>query len=120
MSPLSATIPCAWTRITRKNTKTSNCGTGGSSPDARSSARQVLCDKGILLITVPALMGLWSSRDVVNKHFRRYTLSTLLPQFPAGEWKVLKATYFSSLLLPLVWTARKWKNFRTRGQDTSH
>ena len=24
------------------------------------------------------------------------------------------------MLLPLVWMARKWKNFRTRGQDESH
>jgi SAM-dependent methyltransferase len=88
--------------------------------EAIDAVRAVLRDNGILLITVPALMGLWSSHDVVNKHFRRYTLSTLLPLFPPGQWKVLKATYFSSLLLPLVWTARKWKNFRTRGEDASH
>lgn len=88
--------------------------------EALDAVRNVLNDKGIVLITVPALMSLWSSHDVVNRHFRRYTKTTLLRLFPPEEWRILKASYFSSLLLPLVWTARKWKNFRTRGQDASH
>ncbi|HSU66330.1 MAG TPA: class I SAM-dependent methyltransferase [Tepidisphaeraceae bacterium] len=88
--------------------------------EALDAVRAVLNDNGILLVTVPALMSLWSSHDVVNRHFRRYTRPTLLKLFPPAEWEVLKVSYFSSLLLPLVWTARKWKNFRTRGQDESH
>ncbi|HZL34267.1 MAG TPA: class I SAM-dependent methyltransferase [Tepidisphaeraceae bacterium] len=87
--------------------------------EAVDAVRTVLNDNGVLLITVPALMSLWSSHDVVNRHFRRYTRHTLLRLFPADQWEVLKASYFSSLLLPLVWTARKWKNLRTRGQDES-
>jgi SAM-dependent methyltransferase len=88
--------------------------------EAIDAVRAVLNDNGILLVTVPALMSLWSSHDVVNRHFRRYTLATLLPLFPPEQWKVIQASYFSSLLLPLVWAARKWKNFRTRGQDAAH
>jgi SAM-dependent methyltransferase len=88
--------------------------------EALDAVRAVLNDNGILLITVPALMGLWSSHDVVNRHFRRYTMPTLLSLFPEGEWEVLQASYFSSFLLPLVWTARKLKNWKNRGKDESH
>ena len=84
--------------------------------DALNAVRAVLKEDGILLITVPALMSLWSSHDVVNRHFRRYTTQTLLRLFPESEWKVLQVSYFSSLLLPLIWTARKLKNRRDRGK----
>ncbi|HET6246557.1 MAG TPA: class I SAM-dependent methyltransferase [Tepidisphaeraceae bacterium] len=87
---------------------------------AIDAVRAVLRNDGILLITVPALMSLWSGHDVVNRHFRRYTRESLLRLFPGGQWTVLQASYFSSLLLPLIWTARKWKNFRTRGKEQSH
>ena len=33
---------------------------------------QVLSDNGRLLVTVPALPGLWSGHDIVNHHYRRY------------------------------------------------
>ncbi|MDB5301635.1 MAG: Methyltransferase type 11 [Phycisphaerales bacterium] len=88
--------------------------------EALHAVRAVLNDNGILLITVPALMSLWSSHDVVNRHFRRYTMPTLLKLFPENEWEVLRASYFSSFLLPLVWTARKLKNWKNRGKDESH
>ncbi|MDB5331997.1 MAG: Methyltransferase type 11 [Phycisphaerales bacterium] len=87
--------------------------------EAIDAVRAVLNDDGILLVTVPALMSLWSSHDVVNHHFRRYTTPTLLRLFPAQEWEVLQISYFSSLLLPLVWTVRKLKNWKNRGKDES-
>ena len=87
--------------------------------EAVAAVRAVLNDGGTLLVTVPALMGLWSSHDVVNHHYRRYTKPTLLRLFPPHEWQVLKASYFSSLLLPMIWLARKWKNLRERGKPAS-
>jgi len=84
--------------------------------EAVDAVRAVLNDNGIVLVTVPALMGLWSSHDVVNHHFRRYTIRTLLPLFPPEQWKVLKVSYFSSLLFPMVYTARKLKNWRDKGK----
>ena len=51
--------------------------------EAIDAVGAVLRNNGILLITVPALMSLWSSHDVINKHFRRYTRSTLLKLFQA-------------------------------------
>lgn len=77
------------------------------------AVHSVLKPGGILLVTVPALMGLWSGHDLVNRHQRRYTQRTLLRAFnPPGRWKVLKISYFSSILLPLIWTARQIKNWR--------
>lgn len=83
--------------------------------EAIDAVREVLAPGGILLITVPALMSLWSGHDVVNRHYRRYTHRTLLALFPSDQWEVLKVSYFSSWLLPMIWLARKWKNFRERG-----
>jgi len=71
-----------------------------------------LAPGGHALVTVPALMGLWSGHDVVNHHYRRYTRPSLLALFPPDRWDVVKATYFSSLLLPMVWAARKVNNLR--------
>jgi SAM-dependent methyltransferase len=79
---------------------------------ALASVRGVLQPGGVLLVTVPALMSLWSGHDVINRHFRRYTRGSLLRLFPSAEWDVLRVSYFSSLLLPMIWAARKWKNFR--------
>jgi SAM-dependent methyltransferase len=68
--------------------------------------------RGLALITVPALMSLWGRHDVINHHYRRYTKRTLLPLFAPDRWDVLSATYFSSLLLPLIWTVRKFNQLR--------
>lgn len=87
--------------------------------EAVDAVRDVLNDDAIVLVTVPALMGLWSSHDVVNHHFRRYTIKTLLPLFPSDQWKVLQVSYFSSLLLPMVYAARQLKNRREKGKEPS-
>jgi 2-polyprenyl-3-methyl-5-hydroxy-6-metoxy-1,4-benzoquinol methylase len=71
---------------------------------------QVLNDHGIVLITVPALMSLWSNHDVVNHHYRRYNRRQLLALFPSAQWEVLRVSYFCSFLLPMVWGVRKVKN----------
>ncbi|HEV7301015.1 MAG TPA: class I SAM-dependent methyltransferase [Tepidisphaeraceae bacterium] len=73
---------------------------------------------GIVLVTVPALMSLWGPHDVVNHHYRRYTKRTLRRLFDGHRWQTLSSTYFSSLLLPMIWLARKAKNLR--GRDTGH
>jgi 2-polyprenyl-3-methyl-5-hydroxy-6-metoxy-1,4-benzoquinol methylase len=84
-------------------------------------AHSALNPGGIVLVTVPALMGLWSGHDVVNHHLRRYTMRTLLPLFRSEQWQIHKASYFSSLLLPMIWAARKWKNLRQRQtRDPQH
>jgi len=57
---------------------------------------------GVVAITVPAFMLLWSRHDVVNHHHRRYRVNELTRLFQASG-RVLYATYFNSLLcLPIV------------------
>lgn len=79
---------------------------------ALAAVRRVLNPEGIVLVTVPALQSLWSAHDVRNHHFRRYDRRRLLSLFGPGEWDVLRASYFSSFLLPLIWTFRQMKNLR--------
>lgn len=58
---------------------------------------------GHIVITVPAYSLLWSEHDVINHHFRRYTLSELLALFQPLQGKVIYKTYYNSLLfLPIA------------------
>jgi SAM-dependent methyltransferase len=85
---------------------------------AINAVYEALLPGGIVLVTVPALMSLWGPHDVVNHHYRRYTRKTLSPLFADDRWDVLRMTYFSSLLLPMIWLARKIKN--RRGGEATH
>lgn len=67
---------------------------------------------GTLLITVPALMTLWSEHDVINHHFRRYRAGMLRSLFSKEQWYIETITYFSSLLLPIIWLVRVTNNLR--------
>src|SRR5947209_7876074 len=71
---------------------------------AVAAMNAVLNPGGIVLVTVPALMSLWSNHDVLNRHFRRYTRHSLLNVFDSARWELLRITYFSSFLLPVIWT----------------
>lgn len=51
---------------------------------------------GNVLVTVPAFMFLWSHHDVVNQHFRRYTLKNLNKLF--RDHTLLYTTYINTLL----------------------
>jgi SAM-dependent methyltransferase len=79
---------------------------------AIAAVRRVLKPAGVLLVTTPALMSLWSGHDLINHHYRRYTRGTLMQLFPPSDWEILKVSYFSSFLLPMIWTARKLSNLR--------
>ncbi len=88
---------------------------------ALNACREVLKEGGVLFITVPALMSLWSDHDVVAHHFRRYTAGQLRRQFPADQWEVLKLSYFSTMLFPMIWGVRQMKRVlkRLRPADAS-
>lgn len=64
-----------------------------------------------LILTVPALMQLWSNWDVALGHFRRYdrpSLTSLLEQLPA---EILEVSYlFPGLVLPGL--VRTWRSRR--------
>jgi len=75
-------------------------------------AHRSLREGGQILVTVPALRSLWSGHDLVNHHFRRYTRKSLLACFDPDQWQIQRVSYYSSLLLPLIWLTRKLKNLR--------
>ncbi|MCU0448957.1 MAG: class I SAM-dependent methyltransferase [Bernardetiaceae bacterium] len=66
--------------------------------------KRVCRPTGWVVVSVPAFMALWSHHDVVNHHFRRYTMPGLLRVFnaqPGGQ--VRYRNYFNSaLFLPIA------------------
>ena len=64
--------------------------------------RQQLTEGGQLLITVPANKFLWTSADVVNHHYRRYTKKQLIDLIVSSRLTVEYASYFNTLLFPFI------------------
>lgn len=74
---------------------------------------------GLAVVTVPASMALWSDWDVALHHFRRYAKSQLVALFPGEQWEIVHANYTNVLAYPAVWTLRKWRGLRMRGETTT-
>jgi SAM-dependent methyltransferase len=74
---------------------------------------RVLRPGGIAVITVPALMALWSDWDVTLRHFRRYTRGSLLKIVPP-EFEILHVNYVNVAVLPVVFAVRKWRGLKGR------
>lgn len=55
---------------------------------------------GYILITVPAYQFLFSKKDEILRHFRRYDKKSLLKETSA--FKIKKVSYFNTLLFPLI------------------
>jgi len=69
---------------------------------------------GLVMITVPALMLLWSDHDVLNHHRRRYTSKQLHEVVSKAGLAPERITYFNSLLFPIIASVRlsmRLKNF---------
>lgn len=64
---------------------------------------------GKLVLSVPAYMFLWGRQDVVNHHFRRYTGKELSGKLRAHGFKLVRRTYFNSLLFPPIALVRLLK-----------
>lgn len=67
--------------------------------------RRVCRPGGAVIVTVPALMALWSHHDTVNQHYRRYRLAHLRNLF-RGKGRIVDATYFNTFLFPVVLLVR--------------
>jgi len=73
---------------------------------ALDSLRTAVRPGGTVVLTVPALMWLWSDHDVVNGHQRRYTRATLMDVIDRAGLELLHVSYFNTVLLPMVAAAR--------------
>jgi SAM-dependent methyltransferase len=65
---------------------------------AVSEMTRVCKEQGIVCVTVPAFMFLWSEHDVVNHHFRRYSSKTLKLVFQHENILNLYHSYFNTWL----------------------
>jgi SAM-dependent methyltransferase len=81
--------------------------------------RRVTKRGGWLVLTVPAYPSLWSTHDVVNHHYRRYTRRTLRRAATDAAWRVDRLTSFNSLLLPAAAAVRVSQRYRLR-DDNEH
>lgn len=69
---------------------------------------------GLVVVTVPASMALWSDWDVGLHHFRRYSRPQLRALFPEGAWDLIQVNYTNVIAYPAVWLVRKWRGWFSR------
>jgi SAM-dependent methyltransferase len=77
---------------------------------------EFMAPDGLLIVSVPAYMALWSQHDELNAHFRRYRLEQVTQLLVGADLTVLQAGYmFAGLVLPKL-ISRLLESF---GQETS-
>jgi SAM-dependent methyltransferase len=93
-------------------------------PDDRKAVAEmirVLKPGGLLVLTVPALMSLWSDWDVSLHHQRRYLKNNLLELMDASVICCLHAAYINVLAVPVIWLVRRLRSMgvgtRARAED---
>ena len=65
---------------------------------------------GSLILTVPALMKLWSYNDELNHHFRRYEKDELVTKVTQAGFKITKCSFYDSYLYVPAYITRSVKN----------
>lgn len=66
-----------------------------------------LVANGILIVSVPAFMQLWSERDEFLGHRKRYTKRSLQNEMHAAGWRVQHCNYAYSFMFLPVYVMRK-------------
>lgn len=75
-------------------------------------AARLLRPGGAALITVPALPWLWTSRDAIHQHRRRYSRGSLETLLAGSGLEVELLSWFNGLLAPLGVATRLWRRLR--------
>ncbi len=71
--------------------------------DAAAAIVRLLKPGGVLVCTVPAHQWMWSSHDVFNHHFRRYTRASFAALFENQPLRCLVLSYANSaMFLPMA------------------
>lgn len=68
--------------------------------------RNVLAPGGLFVCAVPALRWLWSEHDEALHHKRRYTKGALRDRLREAGFEILRLTYYTGLLLPVLMVQR--------------
>lgn len=64
--------------------------------------RRLLRPRGLAVVSVPAYRFLWGPHDEINRHMRRYTVAHLRRQLESAGLKVVRLTYFNTMLFPAI------------------
>jgi SAM-dependent methyltransferase len=75
---------------------------------------RVLRPGGWAIVTVPAFPGLWSERDELAAHRRRYRRAALVDLIESAGFVVAETAYYQFLLFPLVFLSRAVGRVRPR------
>jgi SAM-dependent methyltransferase len=75
---------------------------------AISEVSRVLKVGGLLFLTVPVGMELWSDHDVQAMHFRRYELNEIERILNANNIEILNYKYWNVILRPVLYVRRKY------------
>lgn len=73
---------------------------------ALEELRRTAAPNGVMLLTVPAYMWMWTEEDDNLHHKRRYTKGRLRQAVERAGWEPQIATYFNTFLLPAIALAR--------------
>ena len=60
--------------------------------------RRILKMKGKIICFTPAFNFLWSSHDIENMHYRRYSKNRLCSLFKKNGYSIIRSSYWNSLL----------------------
>jgi SAM-dependent methyltransferase len=77
-------------------------------------ARALLQPGGVLLLTVPAHMGLWSYADEFAGHQRRYDIRELEAKLRAANFEIQYLSYFMAATFPVMWLKRRTTSWAHR------
>lgn len=88
--------------------------------EALRAVHAVLEPDGILFVTVPAFMALWSGHDEINRHKRRYTMRELTAKLTRTGFTLRKCSYFNTLLFPAAVVLKAYNRVRWRAAPRAH
>lgn len=69
---------------------------------------------GLVVVTVPAGMALWSDWDVALQHYRRYNRRQLEALFDPRSWEIVHANYTNLAAFVPAWLVRKGRSLLAR------
>lgn len=86
-------------------------------PDDIAAAQRfskLLRPGGYMLVTAPSMPCLWSKRDVLLHHYRRYQVSEMRTMLTMAGLEVERIFYRNFVLFPVVWLKYTWEKVTGR------